>query len=146
MEQARTLEPVVADESPLARARLHLQLTVDEAARRANISSEEVQWLEEGRLYRFPTPDHALLSTILYATGLGLEHRDALELAGLPTPPKPLGPWRRLGGPAAPAGRAAVPATRGPSRSPARGAAHPRALPPRVFLRRHSRRRGRSRS
>src|ERR1700693_880472 len=97
MEQARTLEPVVADESPLARARLHLQLTVDEAARRANISSEEVQWLEEGRLYRFPTPDHALLSTILYATGLGLEHRDALELAGLPTPPKPLGPWRRLG-------------------------------------------------
>jgi len=98
MEQARTLEPVVAgDESPLARARLHLQLTVDEAARRARISPEEVQWLEEGRLYRFPTPDHALLATVLYATGLGLQHRDALELAGLPAPPKPLGPWRRLG-------------------------------------------------
>jgi len=97
MEHARTLEPVVAgDESPLARARLHLQLTVDEAARRSNVSPEEVQWLEEGRLYRFPTPDHALLSTVLYATGLGLEHRDALELAGLPAPPKPLGPWRRL--------------------------------------------------
>jgi len=102
MEHAMTVEPVVAaDESPLARARLHLQLTVDEAARRAKISSEEVQWLEEGRLYRFPTPDHALLSTVLYATGLGLEHRDALELAGLPTPPKPLGPWRRLGAVAA---------------------------------------------
>ena len=71
MEQARTLDPAVAgDESPLAHARLHLQLTVDEAARRANISTEEVQWLEEGRLYRFPTPDHALLSTVLYATGL----------------------------------------------------------------------------
>ncbi len=97
MEHARTLEPAVAgDESPLARARLHLQLTVDEAARRSNVSPEEVQWLEEGRLYRFPTPDHALLSTVLYATGLGLEHRDALELAGLPAPPKPLGPWRRL--------------------------------------------------
>ena len=40
MEQARTLEPAVAgDESPLAHARLHLQLTVDEAARRANIST-----------------------------------------------------------------------------------------------------------
>ena len=90
MEQARTLEPVVADESPLAHARLNLQLTVDEAARRANISPEEVQWLEEGRLYRFPTPDHALLSTVLYATGLRLDHRDALELAGLPTPKKPL--------------------------------------------------------
>ena len=101
MEQARTLEPVVADESPLAHARLHLQLTVDEAARRANISPEEVQWLEEGRLYRFPTPDHALLSTVLYATGLRLDHRDALELAGLPTPPKPLGPWRRIGAVAA---------------------------------------------
>ena len=102
MEQARTLEPVVAGgESQLARARPHLQLTVDEAARRARISTEEVQWLEEGRLYRFPTPDHALLSTVLYATGLGLEHRDALELAGLPTPPKPLGPWRRLGAVAA---------------------------------------------
>ena len=102
MEHAMTVEPVVAaDESPLARARLHLQLTVDEAARRAKISSEEVQWLEEGRLYRFPTPDHALLSTVLYATGLGLEHRDALELAGLPTPPKPLGPWRRPGAVAA---------------------------------------------
>jgi LytR cell envelope-related transcriptional attenuator len=102
MEQARTLEPVVAgDESPLARARLHLQLTVDEAARRARISTEEVQWLEEGRLYRFPTPDHALLATVLYTTGLGLQHRDALELAGLPAPPKPLGPWRRLGAVAA---------------------------------------------
>jgi len=102
MEQARSLEPVVAgDESPLARARLHLQLTVDEAARRARISPEEVQWLEEGRLYRFPTPDHALLATVLYATGLGLQHRDALELAGLPAPPKPLGPWRRLGAVAA---------------------------------------------
>jgi hypothetical protein len=102
MEHARTLEPVLAgDESPLARARLHLQLTVDEAARRANISPEEVQWLEEGRLYRFPTPDHAVLSTMLYATGLGLAHRDALELAGLPLPPKPLGPWRRLGAVAA---------------------------------------------
>ncbi len=97
MEQARTLEPAVTgDESPLAHARLHLQLTVDEAARRANISTEEVQWLEEGRLYRFPTPDHALLSTVLYATGLRLDHRDALELAGLPTPPKPLGPCGAL--------------------------------------------------
>ena len=102
MEQALTLEPVVAaDESPLARARLHQQLTVDEAARRAKISSEEVQWLEEGRLYRFPTPDHALLATMLYTTGLGLEHRDALGLAGLPVPPKPLGAWHRLGAVAA---------------------------------------------
>ena len=101
MESARHLEPTpspVGDESPLARARLHRQLTVDEAARRAGVGSEEVQWLEEGRLYRFPSPDRALLATVLTATALGIDHREALELAGLPVPPKPLesNPWRRL--------------------------------------------------
>jgi len=102
MESARTLEVApgpAADESPLARARLHRRLTVDEAARRADLSPEEVQWLEEGRLYRFPTPDRALLATVLYATALGIEHREARELAGLPSPPIPFvaNPWRRLG-------------------------------------------------
>ena len=102
MEFARTLEVAAgpaADESPLARARLHRQLTVDEAARRADLPPEEVQWLEEGRLYRFPTPDRALLATVLYATALGIEHREALALAGLPVPPVPFvaNPWRRLG-------------------------------------------------
>jgi hypothetical protein len=104
MEHARTLEALVpADESPLAHARLHRQLTVDEAARRAGVSPEEVQWLEEGRLYRFPSPDRALLATMLYATALGVTHREALELAGLPVPPKPLAgnPWRRFGAVAA---------------------------------------------
>jgi hypothetical protein len=101
MEHARTLEVApapAADESPLARARLHRQLTVDEAARRADLLPEEVQWLEEGRLYRFPTPDRALLATVLYATALGIEHREALQLAGLPVPPMPFiaNPWRRL--------------------------------------------------
>jgi hypothetical protein len=77
---------------------VHRQLTVDEAARRADLPPEEVQWLEEGRLYRFPTPDRALLATVLYATALGIEHREALELAGLPVPPIPFvaNPWRRL--------------------------------------------------
>ena len=101
MEYARTLEVApepATDESPLARARLHRQLTVDETARRADLSPEEVQWLEEGRLYRFPTPDRTLLATVLYATALGIEHREALELAGMPAPPSPFvaNPWRRL--------------------------------------------------
>jgi len=97
MESARTLEPYVAtDESPLAHARLKRQLTVDEAARRADVPPEEVQWLEEGRLYRFPTPDRAVLVTLLYATALGVDHREALELAGLPVPPLPPNPLRRL--------------------------------------------------
>ena len=100
MEGARILEPVPnGDESPLARARVHRQLTVDEAARRAEISPEEVQWLEEGRLYRFPTSDHAILATMLYSSALGIEHREALELAGLPAPPLPFvaNPLRRFG-------------------------------------------------
>jgi hypothetical protein len=36
---------------------------------------------------------------LLYATALGIDHREALELAGLPAPPLPftVNPWRRLG-------------------------------------------------
>ena len=100
MEEARILEAVTsADESPLARARLHRKLTVDEAAKRADISPEEVHWLEEGRLYRFATADHALLATVLYATALGVDHREAQELSGMDVPPRPLetNPLRRLG-------------------------------------------------
>ncbi len=97
--EAVTLSPPQTDESPLARARLHRKLTVEEAARRAGISDEEVRWLEEGRVYRFPSPDHALIATILYATALGLDHDEALALAGRPVRPRPLrvNPWARLG-------------------------------------------------
>ena len=102
MEHARALEEVVAaDESPLAHARLKRQLTIDEVAKRAGVAPEELHWLEEGRLYRFPTPDRALLVTLLCATALGVDHREALELAGLPTPPLPANPLRRLGAVAA---------------------------------------------
>src|SRR4051812_41973365 len=108
MEHARTLEAVsplgpvtggavgVVDESPLAHARLHRQLTVDEAARRADVSPDEIQWLEEGRLYRFPTPDRAITVALLYATALGIDHREALELAGMEAPPLPPSRARRL--------------------------------------------------
>ena len=100
MQQARILEPVPGgDESPLARARVHRKLTVEEAAKRADLPEEQVQWLEEGRLYRFPTADHALLATLLYATALGIDHREAQEIAGLPVDPAPLkmNPFRRFG-------------------------------------------------
>ncbi|MDX6407025.1 MAG: LytR cell envelope-related transcriptional attenuator [Gaiellaceae bacterium] len=85
MELVHPLEPT-GEESPLARARLHRQLTVEETARRAGITAEEVRWLEEGRVYRFPRPDDALMATALYATALGLDNREARELAGLPVP------------------------------------------------------------
>jgi hypothetical protein len=89
MELVHPLEPN-GEESPLARARLHRKLTVEETARRAGITAEEVRWLEEGRVYRFPRPDDALIATALYATALGLDNREARELAGLPVPPQPI--------------------------------------------------------
>ena|SRR5437588_4170613 len=89
MELVQSLD-AVADHSPLARVRLQRQWTVEETARRAGISEEYVRWLEEGRVYRFPTPDEALLAALLYGTALGIDNREARELAGLPVPAAPL--------------------------------------------------------
>jgi hypothetical protein len=78
---------------------VHRQLTTEDAARRAGLPEEQVRWLEEGRVYRFPSQDAALTATLLYASALGIDHREALELAGRPLPPLPLRrrPWLRLG-------------------------------------------------
>src|SRR4051812_16287142 len=89
MELVEPLEPN-GEESALARARLHRQLTVEETARRAGLSVEEVRWLEEGRVYRFARPDDAIAATLLYASALGIENREARELAGLPVPALPM--------------------------------------------------------
>src|SRR5919201_2007203 len=89
MEVVQPLD-AVAEHSPLARARLQRQLTVEETARRAGISEEYVRWLEEGRVYRFPSPDDALLAALLYGAALGIENREARELAGLPVPATPV--------------------------------------------------------
>ena len=89
MELVEPLEPT-GEESPLARARLHRQLTVEETAKRSGLSVEQVRWLEEGRVYRFARPDDALAATVLYASALGIDNREARELAGLPVPPLPM--------------------------------------------------------
>ena len=89
MELVQPLEPT-GEQSPLARARLHRQLTLEETARRAGLSVDQARWLEEGRVYRFPTTDDALVATLLYATALGIENREARELAGLTTPALPV--------------------------------------------------------
>src|SRR5207237_1268760 len=80
---------VLAEGPGLAAARLHRQLTVDEAARRAGLTPDEVEWLEAGRVYRFPSADAALVATLLYASALGIDHREARILAGLPVAPRP---------------------------------------------------------
>ena len=89
MHLVQPAQPALAH-SPLAQARLHRQLTPEDAAGRAGITAEQVEWLEEGRVYRFRSADDALIALLLYATGIGIDHREALELAGLPVPPKPL--------------------------------------------------------
>jgi hypothetical protein len=88
MEAVPALEPR-GETPPLAAARLRRQLTVESAAKLARLTSDEVTWLEEGRLYRFPSSDSALLALLLYATGLGIGRREARRLAGLPLVARP---------------------------------------------------------
>lgn len=82
--------------SSLARARLQRQLTPADAARRAGLTSDEVEWLEEGRLYRFRSSERATLALLLYATSLGINRREARRLAGLPIGPLSSNPRGRL--------------------------------------------------
>ena len=91
------LEPS-SDRSPLASVRLRRQLTLEDAAKHAKLTPEEVAWLESGRLYRFPSSESATLALLLYATSLEIDRREARELAGLPVPPRPFdrNPARRI--------------------------------------------------
>jgi transcriptional regulator with XRE-family HTH domain len=82
MSVAPQLDPT--EPSPLASARLQRKLTVEEAARRVGLPAEQIEWLEAGRVYRFPTADDALVAVVLYATGLGVDQNEARRLARLP--------------------------------------------------------------
>lgn len=88
MEAVPALQPR-GEKPPLAAARLRRQLTVESAAKLARLTPAEVTWLEEGRLYRFPSADSAALALLLYATGLGIGRREARRLAGLPLVARP---------------------------------------------------------
>jgi hypothetical protein len=88
MEAVPALHPR-GETPPLAAARLRRQLTVESAAKIARLTPEEVTWLEEGKLYRFPSGDSAALALMLYATGLGIGRREARSLAGLPLVERP---------------------------------------------------------
>ena len=94
---------LVSTRSALASARLQRRLTVDEAARRAGLTPDQVEWLEEGRVYRFPSTDHAIEATLLLASALEVGQREARKLAGLSVLPQPLdvNPAARLVGVAA---------------------------------------------
>jgi transcriptional regulator with XRE-family HTH domain len=101
MELARPLgtEPP-AQPSPLTTLRLQRKLTVEEAAKRAALWPEQIEWIEEGKLYRFQGQDTAVLAVLRYATSLGIDHREARRLSGMPVePPAPrqIGRWLAAG-------------------------------------------------
>lgn len=73
--------------SPLGTVRLRRRLTVEEAAARARLELEDVRALEENRIYRFPSVENAVATTLVYATALGVSESEARQLAGLPVPP-----------------------------------------------------------
>lgn len=101
MELARPLAAEPAQQpSPLTTLRLQRKLTVEEAAKRAALWPEQVEWLEEGKLYRFPRQDTAVLALLRYATALGIDHREARRLSGMPVEPplrRPVGRWLAAG-------------------------------------------------
>ena len=45
---------------------------------------QEVEWLEQGRFFRFPSQNAAVLAAVVYATALGVDRAEARQLAGLP--------------------------------------------------------------
>ena len=66
LELAHPLD-AVPQPSPLAAARERRDLTVKQVAYRSGLSEEEIEWLEDGRLYRFPSQSAAALAAVLYA-------------------------------------------------------------------------------
>ena len=101
MELARPLAAEAAEKSSaLTALRLQRKLTIEEAAKRAALWPEQVEWLEEGRLYRFPSSETAVLALLRYSTALGIDHREARALSGMPVEPparRPVGRWLAAG-------------------------------------------------
>jgi transcriptional regulator with XRE-family HTH domain len=76
--------------SPLQEARVERGLSVEQLSVRSGLRLEEIEWLEEGRYFRFPSQNAAILSAVVYATALGVDKSEARKLAGLPVHRNPL--------------------------------------------------------
>jgi transcriptional regulator with XRE-family HTH domain len=83
LELAHTLD-AIPQPSPLADARSRRDLSIKQVAYRSGLSEEQIEWIEEGRLYRFPSQNAAILAAVVYATALGIDRFEARRLAGLP--------------------------------------------------------------
>lgn len=89
MELLTPLETIV-EPSPLRDARVERGLSVEQASVRSGLRVEEIEWLEDGRFFRFPSQSAAILSAVVYATALGVDRAEARTLAGLPVHRNPL--------------------------------------------------------
>jgi transcriptional regulator with XRE-family HTH domain len=83
LELAHPLE-TVPQPTPLREARERRDLTVRAVALRTGLTEEEVEWLEDGRIYRFPSQGAAILAAVVYGASLGIDKHEARRLAGLP--------------------------------------------------------------
>ena len=136
MELARPLaaEPP-AQTSPLTTLRLQRKLTIEQAAKRAALWPEQLEWIEEGKLYRFQGQHTAVLALLRYATALGIDHREARRLSGMPVEPparRPVGRWLAAGAAAAilVAVTVALAIGLGGGNSPSAAQLHASTLPP----------------
>src|ERR1700753_1884032 len=82
LELAHPLD--VPQASPLHEARERRELAVRAVALRSGLTEEEIEWLEEGRIYRFPSQSAAIMAAVVYATAIGVDRAEARRLAGLP--------------------------------------------------------------
>ncbi|HEX3806823.1 MAG TPA: LytR C-terminal domain-containing protein [Gaiellaceae bacterium] len=83
LELAHPLD-AIPEPSPLKHARERRELTTRAIALRTGLTEQEVEWLEEGRIYRFPSQNDAIMAAVVYATALGIDKAEARKLAGLP--------------------------------------------------------------
>lgn len=83
LELAHPLD-AVPQPSPLREARERRDLTVRAVALRSGLTEEEIDWLEESRIYRFPSQSAAILAAVLYGSALGIDKAEAKRLVGLP--------------------------------------------------------------
>jgi len=83
LELAHTLD-AIPQASPLVEARERRDLSIKQVAYRSGLTEAEIEWLEEGRVYRFPSQNAAMLASVVYATALGIDRFEARRLAGMP--------------------------------------------------------------
>lgn len=83
LELAHTLD-TIPQPSPLREARERRELTPRAVALRSGLTEEEIEWLEDGRMYRFPSQSAAIMAAVVYATAIGIDRAEARRLAGLP--------------------------------------------------------------